>query len=164
VVAATGRIDLVVNSAAVLPRGHLVDTSEEAVYSATEVNYLAPVMIAQEFFAQLRETRGSLLNFTSSSYTRGRSGYSLYSSAKAAVVNLTQALADEWSADGVRVNCINPERTGTPMRTRAFGEEPPGSLLESTEVAVRSIDVLLSPETGLIVDIRRNDPLGPDSL
>jgi ribitol-5-phosphate 2-dehydrogenase (NADP+) / D-ribitol-5-phosphate cytidylyltransferase len=50
------------------------------------------------------------------------------------------------------------------MRTRAFGEEPPGSLLESTEVAVRSIDVLLSPETGLIVDIRRNDPLGPDSL
>ena len=72
---------------------------------------------------------GSLLLFTSSSYTRGRGGYSLYSSAKAAVVNLTQALADEWAADGVRVNCVNPERTGTPMRTKAFGEEPAGSLL-----------------------------------
>jgi 2-C-methyl-D-erythritol 4-phosphate cytidylyltransferase len=162
VLSATDRIDHVVNSAAVLPRGQLVETSEEAVYAATEINYLAPVMIAQEFFPHLRRTQGSLLNFTSSSYTRGRSGYSLYSSAKAAVVNLTQALADEWSADGVRVNCINPERTGTPMRTKAFGEEPPGSLLESREVAVRSIDVLLSNETGLIVDIRRDDPLAGD--
>ena len=75
------------------------------------------------------------------------------------MVNLTQALADEWSADGVRVNCVNPERTGTPMRTRAFGEEPPGTLLESTEVARRSIDVLISGQTGVIVDIRKVDPL-----
>jgi 2-C-methyl-D-erythritol 4-phosphate cytidylyltransferase len=163
VLEATGRIDLVVNSAAVLHRGDLVGTSPEVVYAATEVNYLAPVMIAQEFFPHLRETRGSLLNFTSSSYTRGRRGYSLYSSAKAAVVNLTQALADEWSADGVRVNCINPERTGTPMRTKAFGAEPPDSLLASAEVARRSIDVLLSQETGLIVDVRREDPLAPDT-
>ena len=48
------------------------------------------------------------------------------------------------------------------MRTKAFGDEPPGSLLESREVAVRSIDVLLSNETGLIVDIRRDDPLARD--
>lgn len=153
-------IDLVVNTAAVLPRGELVETSEETIWAATEINYLAPVMIAQEFYPHLRASSGSLLNFTSSSYTRGRRGYSLYSSAKAAVVNLTQALADEWSDAGVRVNCINPERTGTPMRTKAFGEEPAGSLLESVEVARRSIDILLSDQTGLIVDIRRDDPLG----
>lgn len=155
----TDHIDFVVNTAAVLPRGNLVDTSEETVYAATEINYLAPVLLAQEFFPHLQRTRGSMLNFTSSSYTRGRRGYSLYSSAKAAMVNLTQALADEWSADGVRVNCVNPERTGTPMRTRAFGEEPPGTLLESTEVARRSIDVLISGQTGVIVDIRKVDPL-----
>ena len=133
--AETGRIDYVVNTAGVLPRGALAETSEETIYAATEINYLAPIFIAQEFFPHLRRAGGSLLLFTSSSYTRGRSGYSLYSSAKAAVVNLTQALADEWAADGVRVNCINPERTGTPMRTKAFGEEPAGSLLESGEVA-----------------------------
>jgi 2-C-methyl-D-erythritol 4-phosphate cytidylyltransferase len=124
-----------------------------------EVNYLAPVLIAQEFFPHLQHTGGSMLNFTSSSYTRGRSGYSLYSSSKAAVVNLTQALADEWSSAGVRVNVVNPERTGTPMRTRAFGQEPPGTLLDSAEVARRSLDVLISGETGMVVDIRRDDPL-----
>ncbi len=97
VLAATGRIDYVVNTAGVLPRGELAETSEETVYSATEVNYLAPIHIAQVFQPHLKKTGGSLLLFTSSSYTRGRSGYSLYSSAKAAVVNLTQALADEWA-------------------------------------------------------------------
>src|SRR5829696_2891693 len=101
-------------SAGLLPRGELAETSEETIYSATDINYLAPIFIAQEFYPQLAKSNGSLLLFTSSSYTRGRSGYSLYSSAKAAVVNLTQALADEWSTSGVRVNCINPERTATP--------------------------------------------------
>jgi 2-C-methyl-D-erythritol 4-phosphate cytidylyltransferase len=154
-----GRIDYVVATAGILPRGSLLETSEETIYAATEVNYLAPVFIAQVFFPHLHRTAGSLLLFTSSSYTRGRSGYSLYSSAKAAVVNLTQALADEWGESGVRVNCINPERTGTPMRTKAFGEEPADSLLESMSVAQASIDMLLSDGTGHIVDLRKLDPL-----
>jgi ribitol-5-phosphate 2-dehydrogenase (NADP+) / D-ribitol-5-phosphate cytidylyltransferase len=158
VVAKNGTIDLAVNTAAVLPRGALADTTEETVYAAMDVNYLAPILIAQELFPHLRASRGSLLFFTSSSYTRGRAGYSLYSSAKAAVVNLTQALADEWADDGVRVNCINPERTGTPMRTRAFGQESPASLLDSAAVARVSVDTLLSSESGHVYDLRKLDP------
>ena len=155
-----GRVDFVANTAGVLPRGTLVEASDETIYTSTEINYIAPMMIAQEFFPLLCETQGSLLLFTSSSYTRGRSGYSLYSSAKAAVVNLTQALADEWASFGVRVNCLNPERTGTPMRTKAFGDEPPGSLLDSIAVASAAIDTLLSTGTGHIVDLRKDDPIG----
>ncbi|SDT42389.1 bifunctional cytidylyltransferase/SDR family oxidoreductase [Microlunatus soli] len=162
VIAETGRIDFVVNTAGVLPRGELSDTSEETIYSATEINYLGPVFIAQEFFPHLAESQGSLLLFTSSSYTRGRSGYSLYSSAKAAVVNLTQALADEWAGNGVRVNCVNPERTATPMRTKAFGSEPAGTLLASTDVARQSLDVMLAGQTGHVIDIRRED--GPAAV
>jgi 2-C-methyl-D-erythritol 4-phosphate cytidylyltransferase len=157
-----GRIDYVVNTAGVLPIGELSETSEETIFSATEINYLGPIFIAQEFYPHLAASGGSLLLFTSSSYTRGRKGYSLYSSAKAAVVTLTQALADEWAPFGVRVNCVNPERTGTPMRTKAFGDEPPGTLLDSREVARRSLDVLLSAQTGHIIDIRRED--GPAAV
>jgi 2-C-methyl-D-erythritol 4-phosphate cytidylyltransferase len=162
VLAETGRIDFVVNTAGVLVRGELAEMSEESVYSSTDVNYLAPIFIAQQFFPHLAASKGSLLLFTSSSYTRGRSGYSLYSSAKAATVNLTQALADEWAGAGVRVNCVNPERTGTPMRTKAFGAEPAGTLLSSEEVARQSLDVLLSGQTGHIIDIRRED--GPAAI
>ena len=161
VLASGDQVDFVVNTAGILPIGELAETSEETIYAATDINYLAQIFIAQEFYPHLAQTRGSLLLFTSSSYTRGRKGYSLYSSAKAAVVNLTQALADEWAGE-VRVNCVNPERTGTPMRTKAFGEEPAGTLLSSKEVARRSLDVLLAQQTGHIIDIRRED--GPAAI
>jgi ribitol-5-phosphate 2-dehydrogenase (NADP+) / D-ribitol-5-phosphate cytidylyltransferase len=164
VLEATGRVDFVVNTAGVLPRGTLEETSEETIYAATEVNYVAPILIAQEFYPHLRETGGALLLFTSSSYTRGRSGYSLYSSAKAATVNLTQALSDEWATSGVRVNCVNPERTGTPMRTKAFGEEPADSLLDSETVARAALRTLLSDLTGHVIDIRRADPFSSHEL
>ena len=75
------------------------------------------------------------------------------------MVNLTQALADEWAESGVRVNCVNPERTGTPMRTKAFGEEPADSLLDSRSVAQASLDVLLSDGTGHVLDLRKLDPM-----
>ena len=154
-----GRIDYVVNTAGLLRRGHLADADDATIEELLLVNYLAPVRIARAAFPYLRHTGGHLLLYTSSSYTRGRAGYSLYSSTKAAVVNLTQALADEWSAHGVRINCINPERTATPMRRQAFGAEPPETLLSARTVALTSIDVLISAFTGHVVDVRRDDPL-----
>ena len=163
VLAEVDTIDYVVNTAGILPMGDLEETSEETIYAATEVNYLAPIFIAQTFLPALRASKGSLLLFTSSSYTRGRKGYSLYSSAKAGVVNLTQALADEWAGDGVSVNCVNPERTGTPMRTKAFGDEPADSLLASEEVARVSLDTLISGDTGHVIDVRRLDPLDTEA-
>ena len=90
----------------------------------------------------------------------GPGRYSLYSSTKAAVVNLTQALADEWAPIGIRVNCVNPERTPTPMRTNAFGEEPRGHPAARRDVALASIDVLMSEQTGHVIDVRR-DPGDP---
>jgi 2-C-methyl-D-erythritol 4-phosphate cytidylyltransferase len=154
----TGRIDYVVNTAGVLHTGRLDEVDDETIDESLRINYLGPLRVARAAIGYLRQTKGQLLLYTSSSYTRGRAGYSLYSSAKAATVNLTQALADEWADDGVRVNCINPERTATPMRTRAFGPEPPGTLLSSRDVAMTSIDVLISGLTGHTVDIRRHDP------
>ncbi|MEV8567509.1 bifunctional cytidylyltransferase/SDR family oxidoreductase [Streptomyces sp. NPDC051322] len=156
--AETGRIDYVVNTAGILRVGRLDRTDNATIREALEVNYLAPVNIARSSFKYLSETQGQLLLFTSSSYTRGRAEYSLYSSTKAAMVNLTQALADEWAPDGVRVNCVNPERTATPMRTKAFGQEPEGSLLSSEAVARSSLDVLLSSMTGHVIDVRQQDP------
>jgi 2-C-methyl-D-erythritol 4-phosphate cytidylyltransferase len=152
---ATGRIDYVVVTAGVLSRGSLADADEQTIEQSVQVNYLAPITVARLALPYLRQTRGQLLLYTSSSYTRGRAGYALYSSSKAAVVNLTQALADEWSEDGVRVNCVNPERTATPMRTRAFGDEPSHTLLQAETVALASIDVLISGLTGHVIDVRR---------
>ena len=80
--------------------------------------------------------------------------YSIYSSTKAAIVNLTQALSEEWTSENIRVNCINPERCDTPMRRTNFGMEPKGSLLDPKNVAVVSINTLSSKLTGEIIDVK----------
>jgi len=162
--AETGRIDAVVLTAAELYRGSLAEMSDDDVMRQLQVNYLAPINVARAAQPYLKKSSGQLLFFTSSSYTRGRAGYVLYSSTKAALVNLTQAIADEWSADGIRVNVINPERTQTPMRVKAFGEEPPETLLTSEAVAGTVLDLLTSDLTGHVVDVRMSRPgaAGPD--
>jgi len=153
--AETGRVDFVVNTAGTLEIGSLESFSPEAVRSSIDINLLGPIHLAQEALPYLKQTRGQLVFFTSSSYTRGRANYGIYSATKAATVNLTQALAEEWADNGVRVNCINPRRTKTAMRLQAFGEEPEGSLLEADRVAEVSIDMLVSDVTGQIVDVKR---------
>ncbi|MEV1328659.1 bifunctional cytidylyltransferase/SDR family oxidoreductase [Micromonospora costi] len=152
---ATGRIDHVVVTAGILERGTLTEMDEETVDRVLQVNFVGPVTVARHALPYLQQTKGQLLLYTSSSYTRGRARYALYSATKAALVNLTQALADEWAECGVRVNCINPERTATPMRTRAFGEEPEHTLLSAEAVAQASLDVLISELTGQVIDVRR---------
>lgn len=149
-----GRIDHVVLTAGVLTVAPLNDAPEHEIEATIETNLVAPAILAQESFKYLEKTNGSLTFFTSSSYTRGRAGYSLYSATKAGVVNLTQALAEEWAPSGVRVNSINPQRTSTPMRTAAFGEEPEGTLLSAETVAGVTTQVLGSMLTGQVVSVR----------
>ncbi|HVV30422.1 MAG TPA: D-ribitol-5-phosphate cytidylyltransferase [Mycobacteriales bacterium] len=149
-----GPIVGVVNAAGTLSRGDLVSASPDQVREQVEVNLVGALHVARAAYEHLRETRGHLLLFTSSSYTRGRAGYAAYSASKAAVVNLTQSLADEWFPVGIKVNCVNPARTDTPMRQRAFGVEPPDTLLSVDRVADASLQVLASAATGHVFDVR----------
>ncbi len=82
--------------------------------------------------------------------------YSTYSSTKAAIVNLAQALAEELANDKIRINVINPERCATPMRFKAFGKEPEETLLKPEEVAEASLKTFLSNLTGQVIDIRKH--------
>ena len=156
VFAEEGRIDYVVNSAAILVREPLVTMNAEVIDTMIRTNYDGMVNIAVESFNYLRQTHGQILLYTSSSYTRGRAMYSIYSSTKAAVVNFMQAIAQEWEPDGIRINVMNPERTKTPMRVRNFGNEPDNTLLDASVVAEASLKTLLSDVTGQVFDVRIN--------
>lgn len=150
-----GNIDYVVNTAGILIKQPLYAMSYEKVWQSLDVNYKGVVIVAKESYEYLRRSKGSLLFFTSSSYTRGRMMYSIYSSTKAAIVNICQALAEEWFAQGIRVNCINPERTKTPMREQAFGIEPEGTLLDPRFVAIASVNTLTGKYNGEVIDVKR---------
>ena len=118
---------------------------------------MGTVNVAIEAYNYLKETQGQLIFFTSSSYTRGRAFYSIYSSTKAAIVNFVQAVAQEWESVGIRVNCINPERTKTPMRIKNFGIEPDDTLLRSEVVADATVRCLLADYTGQVIDVKRSN-------
>ncbi len=150
-----GKIDYIVNTASILIKEPLDSMEYSKVLDTVNINYLGAINIAKVSIQYLSETSGQLLNFTSSSYTRGRANYSLYSSSKAAIVNFTQALSEEFSIkDDIRVNCINPQRTLTPMRTSNFGIEDPKTLLSSEAVAYASINTLVADVTGQIIDVK----------
>ncbi|MBO7570977.1 MAG: bifunctional cytidylyltransferase/SDR family oxidoreductase [Bacteroidales bacterium] len=149
-----GKIDYIVNCAAILSKEPLISMDTNLISTIIRTNYDGMVNVAMSAFQYLKESHGQLLLYTSSSYTRGRAFYSIYSSTKAAAVNFMQALAQEWESYGIRVNVINPERTNTPMRTKNFGIEPPDTLLEASEVAEVSLKTLLLDITGQVVDVK----------
>lgn len=156
-----GKIDYIVNTAGVLDKEALVNMDYDTIQRAIGINYFGNIAIAKESFEYLKKTQGGLLLFTSSSYTRGRAMYSTYSSLKAATVNFVQALSSEWEPFDIRVNCINPERTLTPMRIRNFGKEDPNTLLNSKQVAQSSLKALLSDISGQVIDVKINDRATP---
>jgi len=151
-----GRIDYVINTTGLLNRKPLVTMTSKEVTDSYMINYVGVINVARASFDFLKQSRGMLVNFTSSSYTRGRGNYSIYSSSKAAVVNFTQALAEEWLPHGIKVNAINPERTATPMRTENFGNEPANTLLSSKEVAEFTLSAMSFEHTGQVFSIKND--------
>lgn len=148
-------IDYVINTAGVLNKEPLCAMDYGIIQAAVQTNYMGTVNVAIEAYNYLKQTQGQLIFFTSSSYTRGRAFYSIYSSTKAAIVNFVQAVSQEWESVGIRVNCINPERTKTPMRVKNFGVEPDDTLLRSEVVADATVHCLLADYTGQVIDVKR---------
>jgi 2-C-methyl-D-erythritol 4-phosphate cytidylyltransferase len=146
-------IDIIINTAAILIKKPLQFMNYEEIENIIDINYKGAVNIAYLSKKFLEKTNGMLINFASSSYTRGRANYALYSSSKAAIVNLTQALSEEW--EDVKVNCILPQRTKTPMREKNFGYEDPETLLDPYEVAIKTLKLSLSNITGMILEIKK---------
>jgi 2-C-methyl-D-erythritol 4-phosphate cytidylyltransferase len=144
--------DAVVITAGVLRAAPLLEQPDRDVAEMLAVNLGGTIRTARAAAEHLAKTSGHLVLCSSSSYTRGRAGLAVYSATKAAVVALTQALADEWP--DIRVNCICPERCDTPMRQAAFQDEP-GSLMTAREAAEQVAAMLGTTLTGQVFDIRR---------
>lgn len=95
-----------------------------------------------------------VINIASSSFTRGRKEMSVYSCAKAAVVNFTQALCEERPE--LHVHTVVPQRTKTSMRQNNFPDEDPRSLLEPVAVASAVLSLLKdSQSTGMLVEVKQ---------
>lgn len=116
-VTAFGRIDVLVNCAAINHRSTILDVEWEVAEEVLAVDLYAPYLLTKEVAARMiRQGRGgSIINIGSINVSVGLEGVSIYGLAKAALSQLTKVMTVEWSDYGIRANCIAPGFIMTPL-------------------------------------------------
>ncbi len=141
-----GRVDVLFNNAGVGGAGvrYMEDFSVEAYERVVGINLKGTMLCCKHVLPiMLAQGSGNIINNASGAGVQGTSSTQLYGPTKAAVINLAQAMAMEYSGRGIRVNVVSPGRITTPM-TEAAGPEklaelaatvPMGRNAEPLEVA-----------------------------
>ncbi len=116
VVSAWGRLDVLANIAGVMWRGDALDTDDEAWRRIMATNLDGAFFMARAAIRAMKETGGgAIINLASTVGLVGTPGMPAYCASKAALVNLTRALALDHATDGIRVNAVCPGAVDTPM-------------------------------------------------
>jgi 3-oxoacyl-[acyl-carrier protein] reductase len=112
-----GRLDIVVNNAAVNPALSLtLLTSYEAALQTLTTNVLGPFVVSREAAKlMMRRKWGRIINFSSMAARHEVAGEAIYSASKVAVQSLTRVMAKELHAHGITCNVIAPSAIATGM-------------------------------------------------
>lgn len=104
--AATPRLDILINCAAITARG---EEMEPAFFQhVVDVNLHGTFRTAEAFCAHLKARKGCLINIASMYASFGSPRNPAYGASKAAVQQLTKSLAIAWASEGIRVNAVSP--------------------------------------------------------
>ena len=102
-----GRLDILVNNAAIFETAALDTLSLEHWDAVFETNTRGPFLVSREALPHLRQSRGRIVNIGSLGGLRAWAGHAHYSASKAALHMLTQAMAKAFAPE-VTVNCVAP--------------------------------------------------------
>jgi 3-oxoacyl-[acyl-carrier protein] reductase len=116
-IAEFGRVDILVNAAAVQgPIGPMWEVEIGSWVEALNVSLLGTVLCCRAVIPRMIASGwGKIINFSGGGATSPRANFSAYAAAKAAVVRLTETLAEELRPWNIQVNAIAPGMVDTPM-------------------------------------------------
>ena len=140
-----GKLDAIVNNAALIATGTIQDTSAERFNEFIRINTLAPYLLIRAALPELRKRRGSVLNIGSVNAHCGEPNLLPYSISKGALMTMTRNLGD------------------TLMRELPKNYAPSGRILEPREIAAAAAYWLsdeCGPVSGQVVDLEQYPFIG----
>ena len=131
VLAHAGRLDVLVNNAAIDHINSMLDTPEQEIRDAFEINTFAAIFCLQAAGRVMREAGGgAIINITSRLASIGVPTMGLYSASKGAMLALTRAAAVELAGHNIRVNAVAPGMTRTQMFEDWLANQPDAAASE----------------------------------
>lgn len=117
-----GGIDIMVNNAGGSPECDVASSSPRFLDAIAGLNLMAPFYFARFVHPHLAKSdAGVLINIASVSGIRPSPGTAIYGAAKAGMLSMTKSLAQEWGADGIRVNAIIVGLAQTETAEQTYG-------------------------------------------
>jgi len=144
------QLDILINSAAISAVGNVEANPSDEWNKVMNINVVGIVRTSRSALPLLRKSNSaSIVNVCSVAATAGIPKRALYSATKGAVLSLTMAMANDYVAEGIRVNCVNPGTADTPWVQRLLAQaadpeaerkalearQPLGRLVSADEVA-----------------------------
>ena len=131
-----GEINCLLNIAGYTDPQPLLTTSVKNMRLTYETNVFAPFLLIRECTKYMRLNKGisKILNVASTAGITPRPGWLSYSSSKAALVSMSQTLAEELAEYGIRVYCVSPGRCATALRRKLAPDEDQSKIMQPEEV------------------------------
>jgi NAD(P)-dependent dehydrogenase (short-subunit alcohol dehydrogenase family) len=174
-----GKLDCIVNNAALVMSSNLNSTDLPLFRRILEVNTLSPFALIREALPYLRRARGCVLNIGSVNAYCGEPDLLAYSVSKGALMTMTRNLGDTLHREnGIRVNQINPgwvltENEALRKKVQGLPDDwykdipaefaPSGRILKPEEIAAAAIYWLSDesgPVSGQVVDLEQHPFIG----
>jgi NAD(P)-dependent dehydrogenase (short-subunit alcohol dehydrogenase family) len=142
-----GRLDVLINNAAIDFTRDVLDTSREDLERVFQVNFFGAFAMLREAGRAMRDGGGgSIVNLTSRNASVGVPAMGAYAAAKGALLSLTRVAAIEWAHYRIRVNAVAPGLTDTTLIRTWIDAQPEPSRFEEELRASVPLGRLARPE------------------
>ncbi len=147
-------IDILINNAGILRVGGILDLPVEEFEKSIQTNVFGTYYFLREVLPFLTKNESSdVINIASTAGLKGNANFSAYGSSKAAVINLSEAVMQEFRKQGVRVTTINPSTIATEMTLNAkFTDGNEERVLQPEDLAFLVVHNLKLPQRAFVKD------------